>query len=510
MEQFNALDGVPPCPWRRASDVITSTREEVEAWLDQVLAGTDQQNLVEALPEPPKRSSDEKREELRRRIAKSIPRVGDQSDPTQHASPPEQAIQSTDSNQRSSSAAIHASPFDSIRSTKKAYPPPEEIELVKKAREWVKAYGKPRLAPSSEKEYRKKARTLEKWRLSPDVPPDIASHVSTSTSFYAYKAALVWSAVECANDALRQRDKHPLGSAEHTAAVASLKGALADLAHYPPDRKGDRFNEYVVQARMHQVGLDEAPRKGQFAQAKAEGKTREPSQKPGKAYHASQLNQKLPLWRTKIWERLVEIDSPWLLQAATASLTGCRPEELDGISIELLPDNRLQFTIRGAKVSANKGQPVRILKLKEETPEFEYLSNILKERSGPLTQQPPIRKDSEGNPVPLKNPPAAFEAAVKRAATQALGKKWHFSAYCYRHALAADLKADGMDREDLAQVLGHVVTETASSYGRHSGGLKSTRNIEAQGSRAVKNNHHDFSAQVANVPSPVVSALDAG
>lgn len=453
------------------------------------------ENTSPLIPEAPPAREHYLSAELRRLITKSITRACDLPDEPQDSN---LATPSRTSDQPSSQPPTRGMPislFASSGFTKRASPPPEEFELVTKVRASVKLLGKRKLAPSSEKEYQKKARTLAKWRLTPVSPPDIAPHVSSSNSFYAYKAALIWDAVERAKHALNQRDKFPFGTPEHTAAVAALELALADLAHYPPDPKGDQFNAYTVQDKLHRIGMDEAPKKGQFAQAKAEGKTRQPERKHGQAYYAGRLNQKLTGWRAKIWDRLKQINSPWLLQAATASLTGCRPEELEGIRIELLPDNRLQFTIKGAKVSAAKGQPVRTLKVWDLLPEFDYLTAVLKKNGGTLTLQSPTGKDREGNSVPLKNPPAAFAVAVKRAANQALGKHWHFSAYCFRHALAADLKADGMDREDLAQVLGHAVTETASCYGRYSGGLVAARDIEAQGSRVVKNNHRTQSAQ---------------
>jgi hypothetical protein len=78
---------------------------------------------------------------------------------------------------------------------------------------------------------------------------------------------------------------------------------------------------------------------------------------------------------------------------------------------------------------------------------------------------------------------------VRRAGRQVLGAKWGMSAYVFRHSLAADLKADGLKREQLAVVLSHSVSETSGLYGFCQGGRKGVRDLEATGSRQVKVNH---------------------
>lgn len=89
----------------------------------------------------------------------------------------------------------------------------------------------------------------------------------------------------------------------------------------------------------------------------------------------------------------------------------------------------------------------------------------------------------------LKDPADALGTAVRRAGAQALGAETEFSAYVYRHTMAADLKADKLDREDIALVLGHSVTETASLYGYWQGGTPGVRQVVAEAPRVVKVNH---------------------
>ncbi len=139
------------------------------------------------------------------------------------------------------------------------------------------------------------------------------------------------------------------------------------------------------------------------------------------------------------------------------------------------------FHVRGVKVSDVKGQPERTITVRSDQPEFAFLSQQLATAGREL-----ILKAPDG----LKNPTEALVAAVRRAGAAALGADWGFSAYVYRHSLAADCKKDGMARVDLAFLLGHSVTETGGLYGFWQGGRKGVRNISAVGTRVVKENHH--------------------
>ncbi len=370
----------------------------------------------------------------------------------------------------------------------KGFAPNPELEKYyarkTKATAYIQQYGKkPTISPATEAEYRKKAITIDKWRPEPNDPPDIEAHVSTPGSFYAYRAALIWDAIQRLKEARRQLDRAPYETPRWKAAHLKLRVALMDLDYYQMDRKGERVQAYHQQQTLHDAGLSNAPEVSAFTRAKKLGQTKAPSPDKGKAWYAGNLNHEKPDWREIIFSRLEEIDSPWRLHAIVASLTGCRPQELEGIRISLEPDGRLRFEINGAKVSDQKGQPVRTLIVLEDSKEFETLAQHCINHGGDDLSFTLKAHAS------LANTAEAFGAAVKRAGNFALGKEFHFSAYCYRHALASDLKAGGVGREDLAVVLGHAVTETASCYGRYSGGRKNVRQIEAHGTRVVKVNH---------------------
>ena len=84
------------------------------------------------------------------------------------------------------------------------------------------------------------------------------------------------------------------------------------------------------------------------------------------------------------------------------------------------------------------------------------------------------------------------------------------SGYVYRHSLAADLKADGASRVEIAQALGHAVTKTQDAYGRAIGGKAGARKMQIQTARGVKVNHTDPSVLLSygkqNTPAPVQQA----
>lgn len=362
-----------------------------------------------------------------------------------------------------------------------------EFSDVKCLREMLKAYGKSRLSPRSEKEYQKKCKTMDAWRPTQSEPPELTKHCGSQRSFNAYRAAFIWGAVQRGALALRTRDKWPKGTRERQAAVEEMRCAIKDLQRYPMVRQGTDLARRQQQQLMYEHGLDEPPPVGEFRQAQVKGTTPKKKHHEGKALATNRLNKKRPMWRSELFGHLVDIESPWKIWAAIQSLTGCRPVEISKTYIRLEADGRIGFRIEGAKCDETKGQPMRILTLHEDCPEFDFLKDLLKEQGHTLNFA--FQKMGKA----LKDPVAAYESALRRAGKTMFGKSAKFSAYCYRHALAADLKADGLARETLAGILGHAVTETASVYGRCSGGLKHIRAIDVSIARSVRVNHErDF------------------
>jgi integrase len=361
----------------------------------------------------------------------------------------------------------------------------QEFALVKACREFVKGVAS-KISEKTQADYRKKAKRLDQWRPDSDSPPDLL-RCPSANSYYPYRAAAVWTAREECREALRQRDKLPAGSPERREVMRRLRRSLLTLETYPVGEQNiTRFKQREAAA---QLGLESIPTSCPLGR-------RNP--RASKAKVASKLLRTHPDWANRIWARMEAVASPWQDQVAVMALTGCRPQEVFGVKIELNADGALVFLIQGAKVDDHKGQPWRRLTVNAERPEFTHLVERIG-RAGSMT----LPAHAE-----LADPADALCSAVRRAGAQALGEETGFSAYVYRHAMAADLKADKLDREDIALALGHSVTETSSLYGFWQGGIAGVRQVVAEAARVVKVNHRHgkVAALTSPEPSPMPSS----
>jgi len=324
--------------------------------------------------------------------------------------------------------------------------------------------------PETQVRYAQIAMTLETSREKIGEPIRIELHAKTANTFYAYRAAVRWSALENAQKALRVY-KNSHDEAAKKSAYQIMLTCAADLVKYPADAQpGLPSQSFIKTAKA--LGDDEA-----LAAVKKTPSAFVPTGEVGKNDKLKDANkiQKIEGWRGLIFARLLDVKSPWIDHAAVAALTGCRPAEVSSVKIEN-NNGSLVITIPGAKVTENSGQPFRRFTIKNDGgSEFAHLLE--------RTKNNPVILESDATA-------SAFSEALKRAGRQALGEKAPpFTGYVYRHALACDLKADGVDRETLAMALGHAVTKTQAHYGRATGGKKGNRAIKIEASREIKHTH---------------------
>lgn len=152
----------------------------------------------------------------------------------------------------------------------------------------------------------------------------------------------------------------------------------------------------------------------------------------------------------------------YALPFAAVGLFGVRPAELAGLVLEVAGDT-LRATVRGAKVSAARGQPLRVLECStHDSRAAAWAAQMVSER---------------GSRVVLRGGPALVRGLNRTLARVLPG----LSCYVYRHALASRLKADGTTAETLAATLGHASTRSAARYGRrrHCGGGIAPRCVRA-------------------------------
>lgn len=338
-------------------------------------------------------------------------------------------------------------------------------------------------SPTTKARYAQVALTLDVTRPESWEPVNIEQAAKTSSTFYAYRAAVRWSALERAAASLRvfKNTKDP--SAKQ-AAYASMLSAAADLARYPADARPGVLNPLHVS-----LGLVDKKTSSEFKKPKA-------GPGPNDKLKDANTIQKIEGWRALIFGRLLSVASPWVDHAAVAALTGCRPAEVASVRIEKGAGGELVITIPGAKVSDTKGQPFRRFSIKADAgPEFAHL--MARVKTGPVLL-------SSGSTA------SAFSEALKRAGKQSLGDKAPpMTGYVYRHALACDMKADGADRDAIASALGHAVTKTQSHYGRASGGKKGARVFQVEATRPIKQTHGTGRTKGRDAALPVVAPVVA-
>lgn len=149
--------------------------------------------------------------------------------------------------------------------------------------------------------------------------------------------------------------------------------------------------------------------------------------------------------------------------------TGCRPAEIErGVTVRRV-DGGIEIEIPGAKVTAVNGQPRRKILIDARSPAGLHLGIALGARQEIEMSRKAKRIGND------------FADIRRRTGLAAV------SAYSFRHQVSADLKAAGVEKKAIAQVLGHASERTQGRYGRPSKGRAGGGIIlDAIGSRPVR------------------------
>ena len=353
----------------------------------------------------------------------------------------------------------------------------KNVKVEQWLREQVKAHKKDTATNIKTKdEYRKISNVLELTRPDPWEPVQIEKKAGTKNTFYKYRAAVRFAALERAQVALRVYG-NTKNDVEKKAAYAVMLTAAADLVRYPADAQPGHEPKKLIQ-QMQAIGDDDTA--NSLKKQKTEFKKTEPKDTNAKLKDAQKI-QKIEGWRTLLFSELVARGGKWIDHAAVAALTGCRPAEVTSVQIEKI-GKALVITIPGAKVSESKGQPYRKFTITSDKngPEFAYLFERVKE-DAPLVLEVPLG---------IKYPAATFSEVLKSAGEKVFPKNTPpMTGYIYRHAIACDMKADGADMNHIAASMGHAVTKTQNFYGRASGGKAGTRVFSIEATREIKQTH---------------------
>lgn len=149
--------------------------------------------------------------------------------------------------------------------------------------------------------------------------------------------------------------------------------------------------------------------------------------------------------------------------------TGCRPAEIErGVTVRRVHGG-IEIEIPGAKVTATNGQPRRRILIDAKSPAGMHLGIALGARQEIEMSRKAKRIGND------------FADIRRRTGLAAV------SAYSFRHQVSADLKAAGVHKNAIAQVLGHASERTQGRYGRPSKGRAGGGIIlDAIGSRPVR------------------------
>lgn len=171
---------------------------------------------------------------------------------------------------------------------------------------------------------------------------------------------------------------------------------------------------------------------------------------------APKKSKRKSLPRSADWQqRAIEKATPVMRAAIVCGMVGARPDEIErGIVVEFLPEEKaIRVTIRGAKVTEKSGQPWRRLFFSLDSQLGLHLKDLI--------------------------PAQASEVIVSRRARRiALDWSQHIapalradvSHYSLRHQFAANLKAAGYPKEEIAKALGHLSVRSQQQYGSNQQG----------------------------------------
>ncbi|MDO8370319.1 MAG: hypothetical protein Q7T39_00170 [Polaromonas sp.] len=173
---------------------------------------------------------------------------------------------------------------------------------------------------------------------------------------------------------------------------------------------------------------------------------------------------------------------------ALGILVPVRPDEIaQRVRVKIDEAGALVFQVQGSKLRAHGsgvaahvqgiGQPVRWLTLSAVDPArqevFDWLRDRVQDNGGKLTI---------GGGLSARGICSAFRAMSRREFPR---HKAPPSFYALRHAASAELKAAGLDADEVAQGMGHASTVSQKAYGMRSQGSGSYR-VKAEAAEQVR------------------------
>lgn len=305
-----------------------------------------------------------------------------------------------------------------------------EYALVRKLRGLANKVGAS-LSDATKSDYLKKYQRLT-------VSGKLPEHYNTKRAYYAYRAALLYGTALTTLEALKARDKATYGSPAWQEAMSGLKRCAAIYDRYPPDPNRQHHAQPSNSFQWKAVKAHKIKTIVGWSGVVASKKRLLPKL------------AKIPDWPSRIFNEVTDKHKAAL---AICALTGARPSEIArGVEIELVRKGAtpfLRLRIKGSKVTEHSGQPERMLIVTIDSDAARYLVQCAESGHSTITTHP-----------------ANLCAATIKAGRKAFPNlKESVTPYVFRHHLASQMKAAGIARKIIAQMLGHRATESQQAYG---------------------------------------------
>lgn len=303
------------------------------------------------------------------------------------------------------------------------------FEQVKRARDLIRNVNQS-ISESSRRQYESAFTRLVRTGKTPEEAS------GTSASFYALRAAWIYGYSSAIRTTLNEADVASRSGKPDT--WRDLVDRLPKLCEHLERYRPDPLKQNLARGRIGQWSVEAEKRK----------RAGEEQVRHSKKARLSGL----PLdWREKMFLALRE-DSQYRDIVATLSASGARPVEFEsGVLVES-DGVGLRFTIAGAKSNGGKfGQAERSFTIEANRTEIVYLS---------------ARVSAAGGRLLVKGHAGAISDRIRALSRTAFPLlKSTVSSYVFRHQVAADLKASGLEESDVSAVLGHSSDETKGRYG---------------------------------------------
>ena len=284
------------------------------------------------------------------------------------------------------------------------------------------------------------------------LPEEIGSRSRGSYNFY--RAAMIYCTIEKIRGLYAQLT-NPAGTLSAKQAhrlITLIEGGLAVLRNYPPHERGSP-SLWAAPSRWKR------PAAGVVHHSKRRGLGRLP-----------------PRWQLAFIEAC-PVGAEYHDALLVLSLTGLRPAEIKkGVRVSFTGQARLSITIQGAKVTSVTGQPERRLWLKIDNPIAWALFDAVEAHG--------LDRDLLVSIGDTRK----FSDYVRRVSRRLFAKTGYVvSPYSFRHAFAADLKAQRVPLSMLAQAMGHVAQDSQRGYGvAGQGGLSFVHVEKVVTTRAIR------------------------